>query len=70
MRKLIVGAFALTVASSALAMPIARLKQPDENVIAVRHACGAGYAHGQWRLRENSRPPCRQQMCPRSDLLV
>ena len=29
----------------------------------------SGYAHGKWRLRENSRPPCRQQVRPRSDLL-
>src|ERR1700720_4821600 len=28
------------------------------------------YAHGEWYLRENSRPPCRQQVRPRSDLLV
>src|SRR6516162_4506715 len=28
-----------------------------------------GYAHGEWYLRENSRPPCRQQVRSRSDLL-
>ena len=28
-----------------------------------------GYAHGEWHLRENSRPPCRQQVRSRSDLL-
>src|SRR6516164_8045361 len=28
-----------------------------------------GYAHGEWYLRENSRPPCRQQVRPWSDLL-
>jgi hypothetical protein len=27
------------------------------------------YAHGEWCLRENSRPPCRQQVRPRKDLL-
>jgi hypothetical protein len=27
------------------------------------------YAHGRWNLCENSRPPCRQQVRPRSDLL-
>jgi hypothetical protein len=27
------------------------------------------YAHGEWCLRENSRPPCRQQVCPRTYLL-
>jgi len=28
-----------------------------------------GHAHGEWYLRENSRPPCRQQVRPWSDLL-
>src|SRR6516164_10198966 len=28
-----------------------------------------GYAHGEWYLRENSRPPGRQQVRSRSDLL-
>jgi hypothetical protein len=42
MTKLIAVAFALTVASSALAVPLAHLKQPDERVITVREACGAG----------------------------
>ena len=27
------------------------------------------FAPREWRLRENSRPPCRQQVRPRSDLL-
>ena len=27
------------------------------------------YAHGEWCLRENSRPPCRQQVRPRAHLL-
>ena len=27
------------------------------------------YAHGEWCLRENSHPPCRQQVRPRKDLL-
>ena len=42
MTKLIALAFALTIASSALAVPLAHLKQTDENVITVREACGAG----------------------------
>jgi len=29
----------------------------------------SGYAHGERYVRENSRPPCRQQVRPRSDLL-
>jgi hypothetical protein len=36
------GAFALTLASSAQAFPPAPLHQPDELVIKVREACGAG----------------------------
>ena len=42
MMRLIAVAFALTVASSALAVPIAHLKQPDERVVTVREACGPG----------------------------
>ena len=29
----------------------------------------SGHAHGEWYVRENSRPPCRQQVRSRSDLL-
>ena len=35
-------AFALALASSALAMPQAPLQQPDDMVIKVREACGVG----------------------------
>ena len=42
MAKLIAVAFALTLATSAVAMPLAHLKQADEAVITVREACGAG----------------------------
>ena len=35
-------AFALALASSAQAIPRAPLQQPDEMVINVREACGAG----------------------------
>jgi hypothetical protein len=42
MIRLIAVAFALTLAPSALAMPPAPLAQPDETVIQVREACGAG----------------------------
>ena len=38
------------------------------------HYCARGMwggnAHGEWYLRENSRPPCRQQVRSRGDLLV
>jgi hypothetical protein len=42
MTRLIVDAFALALASSAQAIPRARLAQPDDMVIKVREACGAG----------------------------
>jgi hypothetical protein len=42
MTRLIALAFALTLATSAQAMPLAPLQQLDEMVITVRHACGAG----------------------------
>ena len=42
MIRLIAFAFALALASSAQAMPPAPLHQPDEVIIKVREACGAG----------------------------
>ena len=42
MTRLIAIAFALMLASSAQAMPVAPLQQPDDVVITVREACGAG----------------------------
>jgi hypothetical protein len=42
MIKLIVVAFALTLASSAQALPPVSLLQPDQLVVPVREACGAG----------------------------
>jgi hypothetical protein len=42
MLKLLVVAFALTLATSVQAMPRAPVQQPDEIVIKVREACGAG----------------------------
>jgi hypothetical protein len=42
MIRLIAVAFALTLASSAQAFPPTPLHQPDELVIKVREACGAG----------------------------
>ena len=41
MKRLIIVAFALTVASLAQAMPLAPLQQ-DKMIITVREACGAG----------------------------
>ena len=42
MPRLIAITFALTLASSVQAMPVAPLQQPDDMVITVREACGAG----------------------------
>ncbi len=42
MTRLIVLAFALTLASLAQAMPLTPLHQPDETVVQVRETCGAG----------------------------
>jgi hypothetical protein len=42
MKKLVVVAFTLTLASLAQAMPLAPLHQPDGKIITVREACGAG----------------------------
>jgi hypothetical protein len=42
MIRLIAVAFALMVAASAQAMPVAPLHRPDGLITQVRHACGAG----------------------------
>ena len=42
MIRLITIAFALVVATSAQAMPVAPLHQPDGMITQVREACGAG----------------------------
>ena len=42
MTRLIALAFALTLVSSAQAMPLAPIHHLDETVITVREACGAG----------------------------
>jgi hypothetical protein len=42
MIRLIAVTFALTLAASAQAMPVAPLSQPDSMITQVRHACGAG----------------------------
>ena len=42
MMRAIALAFALALASSAQAMPVALLQQPDDMVVKVREACGAG----------------------------
>jgi hypothetical protein len=42
MIRLIAVAFALALATSAQAMPLAPLHQPDGMIMQVREACGAG----------------------------
>ena len=46
MIKLIPVAFALALASSAQAMSLVPLQQPDEMVITVREGCGPGRVRG------------------------
>jgi hypothetical protein len=43
MIRLIAVAFALALSSSAQAMPLAPLQQPDNMVTTVRELCGAGF---------------------------
>jgi len=42
MIRIIAVTFALTLASSAQAVPLAPIQQPDSMVSTVREACGAG----------------------------
>ena len=66
MMKSIAVVFALTLASSVQAMPRAPLQQPDDIVIKVREACGAGMH------RVNGvciATPTRPQVCGWSNLL-
>jgi hypothetical protein len=42
MMRIIAVAFALALASSAHAIPLAPLQQPNDILIKVREACGAG----------------------------
>ena len=42
MIRLLVVAFALTLASSAQATPPVHLQQPEDMIIKIREACGAG----------------------------
>ena len=59
MIRLIAIAFALAVATSAQATPLAPLHQPDGMITQVREACGAGQGTNQWCLRgQNHQAPC------------
>ena len=62
-RLIAFAAFALALATSAQAISLAPLHQPDGIITQVREACGSGYAHGQWCLRPYGRPPERRQVC-------
>jgi hypothetical protein len=42
MIRLIAVAFAVALASSAQAIPLAPIKQPDSMITTIREACGAG----------------------------
>jgi len=43
MIRIIAVAFTLALASSAHALPLAPIQQPDNMVTTIRTACGAGY---------------------------
>ena len=55
-RLITVAAFALAIATSAHAITLAPLHQPDGMITQVREACGAGM-HRQRCLRDDSRAP-------------
>lgn len=60
MGRLIAIAFTLVLASSAQAMPVSPIQQPDEMVTQVREACGAGMqrVNGVCRLNTTVRRAC------------
>jgi hypothetical protein len=54
MVRLITFAFALSLASSAQAMPVSPLQTPDNNVVTVRQGCGIGYQRVAGRCVRNA----------------
>jgi hypothetical protein len=57
MIRLVATGFALTVATSALALAPTPLHQPASAITQVRHACGPGYAHGERLLQDDCHAP-------------
>jgi hypothetical protein len=56
-RLIAAAAFTLAIATSAHAITLAPLHQPNGTVTQVRHACGAGMQHGQWCLQDDCHAP-------------
>jgi len=54
MTRLIPIAFALALASSTQAMPVASIQQPDDMVTPVREACGPGMQRVNGVCRRNT----------------
>jgi len=54
MIRLAVLAFALSIGASAQAMPLAVSQQPDDMVVVVRQACGAGFQRVRGRCVRNT----------------
>lgn len=54
MSKLIAVAFTLAVASSAQAMPVSPVHQPEEMITLVREACGPGMQRVNGVCRRNT----------------
>jgi len=52
--RIIVFAFILSLASSVQAMPVSPLPTPDNIVVTVRQACGAGYQRVAGRCVRNT----------------
>jgi len=50
----LVLAFALSLASSVQAVPLAPLQQPDDMVVTVREACGVGFQRVGGRCVRNT----------------
>jgi hypothetical protein len=70
MTRFIALAFALTLASSVQAMPRAPVQEPQDVIIKIREACGAGMHRVNGVCVSDSRPPLGQQVRERSDLLI
>ena len=63
MMRLIAIAFALAVATSAQAAPLAPLTSAGRHDHASPRSMRYRYAHGQWYLRAYCGPPERRQVC-------
>ena len=67
MIRLIAVVFALAVSTSAQAMSLAPLHQPDNMIAQVEPSMRRGYAQDQWKMRDHIRPPPRPPRMPSAD---